>query len=967
MQLLSHYHTRIVGRLVLAIATYATSSARVFADTPTPLAGQEIDFDKEVRPIFTKHCTACHGGVKEAGEVSFVTPDAILPPDGWVVEPGEPDDSVLIERVESDDPDVRMPPPDHGGALSTHEIAILRQWITQGAKWRGHWAYEQPSAPRVPQVTDVSWPRNEIDKFVLARLEAEGLQPSPKASPERWLRRVTLDLTGLPPTPAERTAFLADQATRGDAAFAAVADRLLQSPAYGERWASVWLDQVRYADSRGLGMDGPRSVWKYRDWVIKAFNADMPFDAFTVKQFAGDLLPDPSIDDLVATAAHRLTQANEEGGTDDEEFRIAAVLDRVNASWQAWQGVTFGCVQCHDHPYDPFKHEEYYQFAAFFNNTRDCDLNDDWPTIQAPLDEADYQRATELDREIDAIKEQLWQQEMELIEDADAWSPIRKMAAKTNNSTQVRVAVQPDHAEYHTVDTVSRGTKFILDNEVPEAIDKITAIRFTGMPLDPDRARIDSEWGFVLSHFQASWVLPGEETTQPIEIEAVMIDEVDPYHDPMESLNPKSNSGFSAYTRIHFPRTAVFVLKEPAAVPEGATLRVSLKHDVFILAAFPLVARRGHIAVSDDPRFTVLQQDATRLQQRATLKELTRQRKQIKSATTPVLHQRPDGFTRPSNVFIRGLFLTKGQSVTPGTPQSLPPLENDVANRLSLAQWIVNPNNPLTSRVAVNRVWSRLFGIGLVATEEDFGSSGERPSHPGLLDYLALRFQNQHDYRFKPLMRDIVLSQTYRQSSAIREELLERDSQNRLLARGPRHRLSAEMIRDQALACAGLLSDKMGGPPVRPTLPEGVWKPFAAWDKWKTPDVGDPDRYRRAIYTYTKRSIPYPMFASFDSPSREFCAPRRLRSNTPLQALMTLNDQTFQECAAGLAQRMLQHEGSRKAQLRHGFLVVTCRDPSDAELADLQTLAGTFTAEESDAAMTTVATVLLNLDEVMAK
>ncbi len=329
----------------------------------------EVSFIDQIRPIFNKHCAACHGGVKQASDISFAYRDQVLPPNGWIVEPGDPEASILIERVTSDDPEERMPPAEHGPPLSKQEIELLTQWIEQGANWDVHWAYARPIQPDIPNVAQPDWCLQPLDNFVIAKLENEKIAPSPDATPERWLRRVTLDLIGLPPSPDERTAFLQDVTAHGEAAYSRVVDRLLDSPQYGERWASVWLDQVRYADSKGLGADGRRNIWKYRDWVISAFNRDLPFDEFTTKQIAGDLLPNPTIEDWIATAAHRLTQTNEEGGTDDEEFRVAAVLDRVNTTWQTWQGVTFACVQCHSHPYDPFRHEEYYQFAAFFNNT----------------------------------------------------------------------------------------------------------------------------------------------------------------------------------------------------------------------------------------------------------------------------------------------------------------------------------------------------------------------------------------------------------------------------------------------------------------------------------------------------------------------------------------------------------------------------------------------------------------------
>lgn len=965
--------TAVIGLLI------CITQVSVFADgdADSPKSGGEsvdpqmpgtIDFGEHIRPLFNEHCVACHGGVKQAAEISFVYKDQVLPPDGWIVEPGDPDASSLIERVKETDPELRMPPPEHGARLSDYEIALLTQWIEQGAVWKtGHWAYTAPEPRPIPTVSDEAWVRRPMDHFVLAKLESKELMPSADASPSRWLRRVTLDLTGLPPTLAERDAFLAAHRKDADGARSDLVDRLLQSPNYGERWASVWLDQIRYADSKGLGADGRRTVWKYRDWVIDAMNRDLPYDQFTIKQIAGDLLPEPSIEDLVATAAHRVTQTNEEGGTDDEEFRIAAVLDRVNTTWQAWQGITFGCVQCHSHPYDPFRHEEYYQFAAFFNGTSDCDLSEDWPTAQAPVDPKDYGEASAIDREIAELREQIWQREYALLNDKQVWTAMVDMAVSTNNQTQVTTERVGDHDEFHTIDTVTQNTDITLTAPIPSGISSLSAIRFTAMPLNPKQAVSDSEWGFVLSSVDVSLIVEGEDEPRQIEVERLVGDEPDPFFDPQASLDPKSNRGFSAYTRISGPRQAALILKEPIDVPADASLQFTMKHRVTALGAFALVTKRGHLAVSDNTRFTQLLEDDKIAEMQKQLADLNQRRSEIQSVSVPVMQELPEHLQRPQHVFERGLFLTKGELVTAGTPDSLPPLPEGKPDRLALANWLVAPENPLTARVAVNRVWSQLFGIGLVATEEDFGSSGDVPSHPGLLDFLALRFQNEYAWSMKELIREIVLSHAYAQSSKVSEQLYELDPLNRLLARGPRFRLSSEMIRDQALALSGLLYDKQFGPPVHPPIPDGVWKPFSGGDKWSTAGPDDKDRYRRSIYTYMKRSIPYPMFSAFDAPSREFCAPRRLRSNTPIQALTMLNDQTFAECTQALAARMKDVGDDPGDQIRHGFLIVTCREPVQVEQQALEELLVEAGGGDPMEGLTAVAAVLLNLDEVVMK
>lgn len=949
-------------------------------------ADEPVDFSRDVKSIFNQHCVGCHGGVKQAGGVSFIYRDQVLgeaKSGNKVVVPGDLEASELVYRITTKDEDDRMPPLDeHPAGLTDKEVATLKQWVKEGAKWGAHWAFVAPEPQTIPSIENTHWPRNGIDYFVKARLEAEDIEPAPDADPDRWLRRVSLDLIGLPPNPEERKEFLEDFEKRGDRARAKVVDRLLMSPQFGERWASVWLDQVRYADSKGLGQDGRRNIWKYRDWVIDAFNRDLPYDRFTVKQIAGDLLPEPTMDDLVATAVHRLTQSNEEGGTDDEEFRIGAVIDRVSTTWQTWQGITFGCIQCHSHPYDPIRHDEFYKFAAFFNNTADVDLDEEWPTVRVPVDPDDYETAELLDLRIARLNREIWNTEFRRLADSDNWTPLQDIEASSTKSTELVVENNGDHDEYHTVGTVEQNSDFTLVSPFPEGIKQLTAIRFTGLPKNPSTAVRDSEWGFVLSHVEAKLILPGGEEPLPIRLSDVIGDEPEPFHDPHESFNEKSNRGFGAYTRIHYPRQVAFVLDEPLKIPADAKLSFTIKHRVFILGAFPIIAQRGHLAVSDKNEFIELFGDPLLDDERERLNSFRQQRAQIRSTSIPVLKERPERFTRPTHLFIRGLFLTKDKQVQADVPHTFPPLPDKKKNdRRALAEWLVSPRNPLTARVAVNRMWSRLFGIGIVSTEEDFGSSGEPPTHPELLDHLALRFQNELGWSTKSLLREMVLSRTYAQSAKLRPEIAGRDPQNQLLAMGPRFRLPAETIRDQALAISGLLSRKQFGPPVHPAIPEGVWQPFQGGDRWATPKPGEPDRYRRSVYTYTKRSIPFPMFASFDAPSREFCNPRRLRSNTPLQALMMLNDETLAECARALGQRIRKTEGPIEEKLKFGFLLATGRDPGDDQLAELKTLFETVQSEywsrpdeandlglePDDAAFAMVGTVLLNLDEVVMK
>ncbi|WP_390620784.1 PSD1 and planctomycete cytochrome C domain-containing protein [Posidoniimonas corsicana] len=922
-----------------------------------------VDFNQHIRPVFVSHCLSCHGGVKQQAGISFVYRDQVLPPEGWIVEPGDPGSSIIIDRVIEDDPSLRMPPAEHGPPLSSREIDLLRQWIAEGATWKEHWAFEPPPEPEVPTVKNHAWARSDIDRFVQARREQVGLDAPPDSAPHRWLRRVSLDITGLPPSPEELERFLAELDSLGDGAYGRVVDRLLASPHYGERWASVWLDQVRYADSKGLGLDGPRSIWKYRDWVIRSLNADMPYDQFTIKQIAGDLLPGRDPENLIATACHRLTQTNEEGGTDDEEFRIAAVLDRVNTTWQTWQGMTFGCVQCHDHPYEPFRHEDYYRFAAFFNSTVDTDLGDDAPLFAAPLQTADYKVAEQLDEQIQSLQESLWAKGFGMLEDDGSWTPLQGLSAKTSNATVLDVEEQSAHDEFTTVGTIQHGATFTLEAPLPAGLESLTAIKGVVLPLDPEAAKGDSEWGFVWSHVSAELLLPSQSEAKPLDLVRVIGDEPHPIYDPQMSLDSKSGRGFAALSRIYYPRRVALVLSSPVVIPRGAKLRLTIAHRVQMVGAFSLTSRRGWLAVSGNPDFTDFANSPTIAKQREQLAKLQEQRREIRSTPTPVMQERPTHLARQTNVFERGLFLDKGKQVSAGVPSTMPPLSrNQPADRLAMAEWLASEKNPLTARVAVNRVWAQLFGVGLVETEEDFGSSGEPPSHPGLLDHLALRLQNQHDWRFKPLLRELVLSSTYRQSEVASSTAKTSDPNNRLLSRGPRHRLSSEMVRDQALALSGLLVRDLYGPPVKPPIPDGVWQPFAAYDRWPAAPRGDADRYRRSIYTYTKRSIPYPMFATFDQPSREFCSPRRLRSNTPLQALQTLNSESFDECTEALAERITQTTGTPEEQIAWGFKLVTCRPPKGEELTVLTEL-----LEHPGGGAQAVAKVLLNLDEVLMK
>ncbi len=769
-----------------------------------------VDFNRDVRPILSKNCFACHGADPKtrAGKMRLDLRDSAVarPKKGnAAVVPGDPDASELIRRVSSHDDAERMPPKETGNVVSAGQAAVLKRWVKEGGRYAEHWAFARPTRPPFPEVKDRSWPRNGLDPFVLTRLEKEGLKPSPEADRYALLRRASLDLRGLPPTPQEVAAFVKDAAP---GAYERAVDRLLEDPAYGERWARLWLDLARYADSAGYGSDPLRpDVWRYRDWVIDAFNRNLPYDQFTVEQLAGDLLPGATPEQKIATAFHRNTMTNTEGGTDREEFRVAAVKDRVDTTVQVWMGLTMGCAKCHSHKYDPISQKEYYQFFAVFNQTADNDQPDERPTLPAPT---------------------------------------------------------------------------------AEQREKIRAV---------DAA---------LAEARRRWERPS-----------------------------------------------------PAAVAALVVRRSPVPPAELILAA----------------------------------REIARLEKTRPAAPRlPVMVELPKEQRRPTHVLVKGNFLDKGDKVDPGLPSAFPGLPSGTGpDRLGVAKWLLSPDNPLTARVAVNRLWAQLWGTGLVATEEDFGTQGELPTHPELLDWLATEYVRL-GWDTKALLKLLVTSATYRQSSKVSPEALAKDERNRLFTRGPRFRLEAEMVRDQALALSGLLSRKVGGPSVYPPQPPGLWQ--AAFNGQRSyPTSGGADRYRRGLYTFWRRTIPYPSMATFDAPSRETCTVRRGRTNTPLQAFVTLNDPVYVECAQALARRVVK-EGRTSVEERARFALRLCLARPEREEQVRQVVAlfveerGHYVkdakaalalateplgplpagADAADlAAWTVVANVLLNMDGVLTK
>ncbi|MFN0127604.1 MAG: PSD1 and planctomycete cytochrome C domain-containing protein [Verrucomicrobiales bacterium] len=935
-------------------------------------AAGEIVFNRDIRPIFTAHCTACHGGVKAAGSVSFVVREKALgtgQSGERTIVPGQPDLSELMRRVTSKDPDEVMPQPDHGPPLSGKDIATLRQWILEGAVWSEHWSLVPPVDPPAPVLRDASWTVMPLDAFVQVRLESAELQPSPPAGAAEWLRRVSLDLTGLPPTLEEFATLKPSFVENVGAARAAVVDRLLASPAFGERWASVWLDLARYADTYGFEKDPHRDIWPWRDWVIRALNDDMPFDQFTIRQLAGDQVDQPTADDLLATAFHRNTQNNTEGGTSDEEFRAAAVVDRVNTTWTAWQATTFGCVQCHAHPYDPYPHEDYYRFMALFDNTEDADLDNDFPRLPVASDPARRDELAALWRERHGVREALNDRGVLTAGLDSAWQPLVAAEAQSSGGT---LTVAPD-GRVTASGTLPVGVQYTL--RFP-AVNGLTALRLEIFP-DSDDPKSWPERASVLSHVTAAVLWP-DRTRHEIVLSEVIADYLAGPFDPQESLEG-GVGGFGSFPSQSGGRWGVLVPGQAVAAPQGAVLELTLKQSAVSNAnQQACTLRHFALAATTADHWTALAHDPDRRAQWDRFHELGRAIDAIPHTRIPVQAERNAKAIRDTRVWIRGNRLTKGESVTPGLPGAFnPPAADGRPRRLDFARWMVDPRHPLTARVLANRLWAGLFGTGIVETLEDFGSSGAKPSNQELLDHLAVRLASHHAWSIKGLLREIALSSTYAQTAMASSDLVARDPKNQLLARGPRQRLTAEMVRDHALAVSGLLSTKMFGPPVFPPQPEGVWNTVYSGAQWKTSE-GE-GRYRRAVYTYVRRTSGYPGFLMFDAPARDLCTARRMPTNTPLQALVTLNDPAFIEMAAALAARMAKDGGTPAEQIARGCWLITLDGPPaslvttlvalhDAALADYRArpeTAAQLGGTPEVAALTLVANTLLNTDRAL--
>ncbi|NQW99329.1 DUF1553 domain-containing protein [bacterium] len=931
-----------------------------------PLArGEErVEFNRDIRPILTKNCTACHGGVKEAGKVSFIYREKALgqgKSGEHPIVPGKPAESDMLRRMRSDDPDEVMPKPKHGPPLPAAEIALIERWILQGAEWQDHWSFVPPRESPVTKLSDETWPAVSLDRFILQRLDREALKPSPEAPPAEWLRRASFDLTGLPPAPEELAAYLSALEKDPASARGGVVDRLLASPHFGERWAAVWLDLARYSDTYGFEKDPNRDIWPFRDWVIRAFNADMPYDQFTIEQLAGDLLPNATADQRLATAFHRNTQTNTEDGTDDEEFRVAAVIDRASTTWTAWQATTFGCVQCHSHPYDPIEHDEFYKFIAFFNSTADYDQKDDFPRMKVAADPAKTEEASTLEIKGRILREQLNEAGRAGSQASANWSVFTPDVFTPSHG---KLALAAD-GTIRSEGTLPVGNVHI----VSAPLRSFTAIRLNILP-DHDDPKKWPERGSYVTGFKVQLIDEAGAGTS-VAMKEVFVDR---FSEPGE---PTAAGNVGGFPKLDGPRWSVFVPENPVEASPGTRLEITLEQKAQTGGGQGTPVRNFTLQLSNHANWTALVNDPQRLATWKARDETAAQYEAIKGMMVPVMVERT---ARDTRVFARGNRLNKEAVVTPGVPELLAgSAAKDGMTRLDMARWIASPENPLTARVMVNRLWGELFGIGIVETAEDFGTSGTPPSHPELLDHLALKFSGDSKWSVKAMLREIVLSSTYRQTHRTSAALMEKDPNNRLLARGPRHRLSAEMVRDQALAAGGLLSPKMHGSPVFPPQPDGVWRSVYNGAKW-VESKGE-DRYRRGIYTYNKRTSGFPGLLTFDAPTRDLCSARRLASNTPLQALVTLNDPAHIEAAQGLAKRMVEHSPELSAQLAFGVLLATQQSAGPAMLEELAGLhAACVTDYQADpaaaakladtppaAAMVLVANTILNLDSALTR
>jgi len=1124
------------------------------------VAEEKIDFNRDIRPLISNSCIACHGpdDKERKADLRLDTLDgATMDLGGYAaVVPGKPDESEMLLRILSEDDEEVMPPPKKGKRFTPAQADLIRRWIAQGGKYEKHWSYNPPVKHEVPAVVDAKWPANEIDRFLLARLEKEGLKPTSEADRHTLARRLSIDLTGLPPAWSEVEAFVKDASPDAYEKYVA---SLLSKPAFGEHWAQRWLDLARYADSSGYPSDQPREIWGYRDWVISALNRNLPFDQFTIEQIAGDLLPNPTEDQLIATAFHRNTMTQNEGGTSDEEFRNAAIIDRVNTTMAVWMGTTMACAQCHTHKFDPITQHEYFSVYAMLNQSADADRKDETPVHSFFTADQKAKRAL-LEREIGDFEKRFTSPDPAWLSGLPKWDAefprdlawqtpkpdkattapaevgasiggdgvvtLSKNADKANQIVEVPLAAGPLSAvrletrpapgfgnfvltglkaeivppadatgpkaryvrielpgkdrllQLAEVEVISGGANVAakgtatqssqyddaaakrandgrtdgdyskgsvahtaqednpwwevdLGAEVP--VDRIvvwnrtdggTAIRlerFSVLALDGKRTPVWKQQTVPAPKDKVEFALGGP---RALTFASASADYEQSGFPASSLLKPaeEGTTGWAVGGATDRPHELLLVLTKPETVAAGAKLRITLEqqstHVNHLLGSFRIgvtgdagVAKRNAtpapvlaallkpVAERNDAEKKILTDHYVRsiapenAKERARLAAAKKELEAIKPATVPIMQELAEKERRETRVQLRGNWQNLGDVVGPTVPASFHPLpDNAPKNRIGLGQWLVDRRNPLTARVTVNRFWESIFGTGIVRTSEEFGSQGELPFHPELLDWLAVDFM-EHGWDVKRLITQLVTSRAYRQESSVTPELQELDPDNRLLARGPRFRPSGEQLRDQALAVGGILSGKMGGPGVRPMAPNlGLSTAFGRSNDW-TVSEGE-DRRRRSVYTEVRRNGPYASFATFDAPNREVCTIRRGRTNTPLQAFVTMNDPVFVEANQALARRLAAEvkSGDAAAKVRQAYRLALSREADESEVATLTRLHGEALAalkadpeaakklatepigaapEGADvtdlAAWTATANVIMNLDEFLMR
>jgi hypothetical protein len=1029
---------------------------------------RQVEFNRDIRPILSDYCYTCHGPDKanRTTALRFDTQEGAFADLGGhrAIVPGDLAKSEMVRRITAADEAVRMPPVYSGRTLTADQINLLSRWVEQGAQWQKHWSFIPPKQPELPTLKDKGWPRSPIDFFILERLEREGLKPSPQAEPTTLIRRVTLDLTGLPPSPAEVDAFLADKSPQ---AYEKLVDRLLQSPRYGERMAVPWLDGARYADTNGYQTDAERIMWRWRDWVIDAFNRNLPFDQFTTEQLAGDLLPGATLNQKLATGFNRNHRGNGEGGIIPEEYAVEYVVDRVETTATVWLGLTMGCARCHDHKYDPIAQKEFYQVFALFNNVPERGkafkygnsppfLSTPTPEQQKELDALERKLA-KAESDFKALKPQVtaaqmaWEKALNKTQPLH-WGPSAGLSAQfpLDGSTAERVsessgnrfldgrfvdgeaefamgqtglAASFDGKRFIEVGEVGNfgfydrfslgawirprtehgGTILSRTKETPE--DEGYSLRLVNGKVQlnlvvrwlDDALRVETEqplapqqWHHVMATYDASRLADGVRiyVNGKVQELKVLLDELNQNFKSKEPFRIGGGGGPTNRFQGEIDEARVY----PRVLSADEVKIAANSDSITAIATIPPKQRNDAQAAKIEAYFLEKHAPQPIQQARQRLLELQEEKQRLldRVPTTMIMEE----MTPPRETFVlqRGAYDRPGERVAAaGVPACLPPLRAEIPrNRLGFARWLVDPANPLTARVAVNRYWQMLFGTGLVKTVEDFGSQGEWPTHPELLDWLATEFVRT-GWDVKQILKTIVMSATYRQSSRWRPELGPKDPDNRLLARGPRVRLSAEMVRDQALAISGLLVEKLGGPSVKPYQPAGVWKDLSGGEDYQ-PDSGE-SLYRRSLYTYWKRTAAPPVMINFDSAARETCVVRETRTNTPLQALNLMNDVTFVEASRVLAQRVMSEAGPEpEKRLELAFRLATARRPKPAErdilLAGLEQHLATYHKDPKAAvklvgtgefpmnekldvcelaAYTTLASLILNFDEVITK